>query len=199
MSITRKLLKGMGLTEEQQDTILEAHTATLEDIKKERDRYKAEADKLPTVQKELDDLKAKGDDGWKEKHDNLQKQFDDYKADVEAKESRAAKEKAAKAYFESKNIESSNINLALRSSAEEIDNLELDGEKIKDTKALDDLISGDLSGLVGKSKVSISMGGKLNGRTKTMTREDIIAIKDGAARRKAIAEHPELFDLGNKT
>lgn len=36
MSITRKLLKGMGLTEEQQDTILEAHTTTLKDIKKER-------------------------------------------------------------------------------------------------------------------------------------------------------------------
>ena len=26
MSITRKLLKGMGLTEEQVDTIIEAHT-----------------------------------------------------------------------------------------------------------------------------------------------------------------------------
>ena len=198
MSITRKLLKGMGLTEEQQETILEAHAATLEDIKKERDLYKADADKLVKVQKELDDLKAKGDDGWKDKHDNVQKQFDDYKADVEAREIRAAKEKAAKAYFESKNIESGNINLALRSSAAEIEKLELDGEKIKDAKALDDLIAGDLSALVGKPKVSISMGGKLTGHTETMTKEDIVAIKDGAARRKAIAEHPDLFGLGNK-
>ena len=199
MALTRKLLKGMGLTDEQVDTIIEAHTDTVDGLKADVSKYKADAEKLPTIQKELDDLKAKGDDGWKDKHDNVQKQFDDYKADVEARESRAAKEKAAKAYFESKNIESSNINLALRSSAAEIDNLELDGEKIKDTKALDDLIAGDLSTLVGKPKVSISMGGKLTGRTETMTREDIVAIKDGAARRKAMAEHPDLFGLGNKT
>ena len=50
MSITRKLLKGMGLTEEQQDTILEAHTATLEDIKKERARYKADAAEIDKLE-----------------------------------------------------------------------------------------------------------------------------------------------------
>lgn len=32
MSITRKMLKGMGLTEDQQDTILEAHTETVNEI-----------------------------------------------------------------------------------------------------------------------------------------------------------------------
>ncbi len=32
MSITRKMLKGMGLTEDQQDTILEAHTETVNDM-----------------------------------------------------------------------------------------------------------------------------------------------------------------------
>ena len=73
MAITRKLLKGMGLTEEQQDTIIEAHTDTVNGLKADVDRYKADAEKLPGVQKELDDLKGKGDDGYKEKYESEQK------------------------------------------------------------------------------------------------------------------------------
>lgn len=33
MALTRKLLKGMGLTEEQMDTIIEAHTDTVDGLK----------------------------------------------------------------------------------------------------------------------------------------------------------------------
>lgn len=79
MAITRKLLKGMGLTEEQQDTIIEAHTDTVNGLKADVDRYKADAEKLPAVQKELDDLKGKGDDGYKEKYESEHKAFEDYK------------------------------------------------------------------------------------------------------------------------
>ena len=82
MAITRKLLKGMGLTEEQQDTIIEAHTDTVNGLKADIDRYKADAEKLPGVQKELDDLKGKGDDGYKEKYESEHKAFEDYKTSV---------------------------------------------------------------------------------------------------------------------
>ena len=33
MALTRKLLKGMGLTDEQVDTIIEAHTDTVDGLK----------------------------------------------------------------------------------------------------------------------------------------------------------------------
>lgn len=94
MAITRKLLKGMGLTEEQQDTIIEAHTDTVNGLKADVDRYKADADKLPAVQKELDDYKSKGDDGYKEKYDAEHKAFEEYKTNVAAEKTTAAKEKA---------------------------------------------------------------------------------------------------------
>ena len=70
MALTRKLLKGMGLTDEQVDTIIEAHTDTVDGLKADVDKYKADAEKLPGVQKQLDDLKAAGDGGYKEKYDN---------------------------------------------------------------------------------------------------------------------------------
>lgn len=97
MSITRKMLKGMGLTEDQQDTILEAHTETVNEIKAERDRLKSDAEKLPTVQKELDDLKAAGDDGYKEKYEAEHKAFETYKKAVDTEKATAAKEKAVEA------------------------------------------------------------------------------------------------------
>lgn len=197
MALTRKMLKAMGIEEEKIDQIIDAHAETVDGLKADIEKYKGDAEKLPTIQKELDDLKAKGDDGWKEKHDNVKKEFDSYKSGVEAKETKVAKEKAVRAYFEGKNIEGANLNLAMRSCGAEIEALELDGENIKDTTALDALISGDLAGLVAKANpnVRIDMGGKLNGKGNAITKEDILAIKDGSARRKAMAENPALFGL----
>ena len=70
MALTRKLLKGMGLTDEQVDTIIEAHTDTVDGLKEDINKYKGDAEKLPTVQKELDDLKAAGDGGFKQKYED---------------------------------------------------------------------------------------------------------------------------------
>ena len=199
MALMRKSLKAMGLTDEQVDSIVEMHTETVDGLKADIAKYKGEAEKLPGVQKELDDLKAAGDGGWKEKHDTVKKEFDEYKADIAAKETKGAKEKAARAYFESKDIKGANLNLAMRSSAAEIDSLELDGEKIKDAAALDALIKGDLASLVSKPGIRVDMGAGLNNNGgKAVTKEDIVSMKDGAARRKAIAEHPELFGLEAK-
>ena len=76
MSITRKFLKGMGLTDEQVDTIIEAHTETVDGLKADVDKYREDAIKLPDVQKELNDLKAAGDGGLQKQLDDLQKKYD---------------------------------------------------------------------------------------------------------------------------
>lgn len=148
MAVTRKFLKGMGLSEEQVDTIIEAHTETIDGLKDRLKEAEEKANKLDVVQKELDELKAKGEDGYKERYEKEHKAFEDYKNDVTAKQAHAAKEAAAKAYFESKNITGANLDIAMRGARDEINALEMDGEKIKDTAALDVLISGTYAGLV---------------------------------------------------
>ena len=87
----------MAITRKQQDTIIEANTDTVNGLKADVDRYKADAEKLPGVQKELDDLKGKGDDGYKEKYESEHKAFEDYKKTVDAEKTTAAKEKAVEA------------------------------------------------------------------------------------------------------
>lgn len=156
MALTRKMLKALDIEGDKADQIIEAHTDTVDGLKEQLATYKADAEKLPAVQKELDEareaLTTAKDDGWKDKHDKVKKEFDDYKAGITAKEAKAAKEAAARAYFESKNITGKALDIAMRGSGAEIEALELgeDG-KIKDPASLDALVKGDFSGLVGQT------------------------------------------------
>lgn len=197
MSLTRKMLKAMGIEEEKIDQIIEAHSETVESLKADRDAYKEDAGKLKTVQRELDDLKAKNPADNQKKLDDLQKEFDTYKATIEAQKSRADKEKAARAFYEAKGITGKSLEIAVRGSRSEIEALELDGEKIKDDSALDALVKGDFSGLVVTTTTKgaptatppTNNGGTGSGKT----REEILAIRDGSVRRAEIAKNPHLF------
>jgi len=156
MALTRKMLKAMGIEDEKIDQIIDAHAETVDGLKESLKKAQADAQALPGLQKELEtaqaDLEAAKKDGWKDKHDALKKEFEDYKKDVTAKETKAAKEAEARGYYESKGITGKALGVAMRGSGPEIEALELgeDG-KIKDTKALDALVAGDFSGLVGQT------------------------------------------------
>lgn len=205
MAVTRKSLKAMGLTDEQVDSIVEMHSETVDGLKADIAKYKADAEKLPEVQRELtaaqEELSTAKNDGWKAKHDQVKKEFDDYKADITAKETRAAKEQAVRAYFESKKIEGTNLNLAMRSSAAEIDAVELEDGKIKDSTALEALVNGDLQGLITTTTVR----GADTATPPTLepgkiTRADVYKRDDhgryiysAAERQKMLTENPELL------
>ena len=184
---------GDTCTEEIENRLVALHLGVVDPLKDDLTKYKADAEKLPGVQKELDDLKAAGDGGYKEKYENEHSAFEAFKTDITAKESKAAKEKAVRAYFESKNITGANLDLAMRGCGEEMAALELDGEKIKDTKSLDALVDGTYKGLVSKQTVRFDTGARFNGGGKPMTKDEIMQITDRAERRAAIAANMDLF------
>lgn len=197
MALTRKLLKGMGLTDEQVDTIIEAHTDTVDGLKEQVKDYKADADKLSTVQKELDEMKAAGDDGWEAKAKDWEKKYTDLVAENKSKETRTAKEAAVKAYYESKGITGDNLTIAMMGSGDALEKLELDGDKIKDAAALDALVGGAFAKLVSTTTtegVRTQMPPKNNGGK--LTREEIVKIQDPVERRAAIRDNMELFEKG---
>lgn len=196
MALTRKFLKGIGLTDEQVDTIIEAHGDTVDGLKEDIQRYKADAEKLPGVQKELDDLKKDNGDDFKARYEKERQDFQAYKDGIAKKEAAAAKEKAARAYFESKGIPAKSMGLVIRGAKGEIESLELDGEKIKDASALDSLLDGDYKGLIGKVKESgMNTQNPPETSGSKMTKEQIMAIKDTAQRQKAMFDNAELFGI----
>jgi len=150
-------------------------------------------DELTEVKKNAE--ATQGD--YKAKYEGEKEAFAKYKADVEARESRAAKESAARRYFESKNIKGKNLEIAMRGARSEIDGVELDGDRIKDTKVFDDLINGDYSGLIVKEvERGIPVANPITTTSPTkMTKQEIMNIKDPGERQKAIAENHELFGI----
>ena len=184
---------GDACTEEIENRLVALHLGVVDPLKDDLTKYKADAEKLPSVQKQLDDLKAAGDGGYKEKYEKEHSAFEAFKTDITEKESKAAKEKAVRAYFESKNITGANLDLAMRGCVEEMAALELDGEKIKDTKSLDALVDGTYKGLVSKQTVRVDTGARFNGGWKPMTKDEIMQITDRAERRAAIAANMDLF------
>lgn len=203
MALTRKSLKAMGLTDEQVDSIVEMHTETVDGLKDKLKAAEEKAAQLDGVQKELDALKAKGGDDYKARAEKAEKALNDYKAEVAAKETKAAKESAVRAYFEGKSITGGNLNIAMRGAKDEISSLELDADgKIKDTSALDALVGGEYAALVvttqtrGANTATPPAG---NGGSK-LTRADIYKKDDHgryvmstAERQKALAENPDLM------
>lgn len=199
MALTRRALKAMGIDEEKIDEIIAMHTETVEGLKADIAKYKDDAEKLPTVQKELDALKAAGDGGLQERFDALKREYDEFKGEVTAKEAKTAKESAVRAYYESKGITGKSLDIAMRGSAQEIDAIEMDGDKIKDSSALDNLVSGVFSGLVSRVEVqgaNTSNPPANNGVVKT--KEQIMGIKDTAERQRAIAQNLTLFQKTNE-
>lgn len=202
MAMTRKSLKAMGLADEQIDSIIEMHTETVDGLKEKLKAAEDKASKLDDVQKELDGLKANSGDDYKAKYEAEKKAFADYKADQMAKETKAAKEAAVKAYFEGKNITGANLAIAMRGARDEIAGIELDGTSIKDTTALDALVSGEYSGLVvttTRQGAATATPPANNGGSK-LTRADIYAKDEhgryklsASERQKALAENPELM------
>ena len=202
MSLTRKMLKAMGIEEEKIDQIIEAHTDTVDGLKADLSKYKTDAEKLPDVQKELDELKAKGDDGWKEKHDKLKGEFDAYKKDVEAKETHNKKVEAYKAILKDANLSEKGIEKAVKYA--EWDKIEL-GEDGK-LKGANDHIKAAREEWAEYVTTTTTTGAKTstppaNTGGAKLTKAEIYARDEHgryklstAERQKALAENPELLN-----
>lgn len=194
MALTRKMLKAMGIDDEKIDQIIEAHTEVTDALKNENEGLKKKAADYDTVKKELDGLKANPTDDWKEKHDKVKKEFDDYKNGIESEKTLASKKNAVKSIIENAGIKDPAI-VELIMLKTKYDDIELDGDKVKDAEALTNTLKTDYAAYVekdskGGAKVDTPPG-KNGGR---MTAEEIMAIPDRAERRAAIAKNQDLFE-----
>ena len=152
MALTRKLLKGMGLTEEQVDTIIEAHTETVDGLKEDINKYKSNAEKLPNVQKELDDLKSAGDGGYKQKYEDEKKAFEDFKKAQTEKETKQAKVNAYTAFLKSVGVSEKRIPSIIKVT--DLNTVELEGDKVKDADKLTESVKSEWADFIETSNTN---------------------------------------------
>jgi arginyl-tRNA synthetase len=201
MAFTRKALAAMGIESEKIEQIIEMHTEVTEGLKTERDdaradakKYKADAEKLTEVTKELETLKAdKGGNEYKEKYDKLKTEYDNFKNEQTAKETKAAKEKAYKKLLRDNGVSEKRIDAVVRIS--DLDNVELDENgAIKDTDKVNKYIKDEFSDYITKdgAKGADTTTPPKNDGAK-MSKDDIMKIENDTERQRAIAENHELF------
>lgn len=194
MALTRKFLSALGIEADKVDEIITAHTETVDGLKEERDKYKADAERLPLVQKELDELKQNDgkEDAYKLKYEKVKQDFDDYKKEVESEKTTAKKTTAYRKLLTNAGISEKVVDKILNLT--KMDDFELDGDEIKDADKVTDSIKTEWADFIVKERQEGSpTETPPKGTGKRMTKEEIYAIKDTTERQKAIAENLDLF------
>lgn len=188
MSVTRKMLKAMGIEEDKIDQIIEAHRESVDAVAEERDKYKEQAEKLANVEKDLVKANAKLEDlaDASEKLKNLQKEYAGYRADVEAKATKAEKARMYKELLTKAGIPEKRQDAILKVTNLDDVKVGKDG-KLENAKELADSINQEWADFRVTEKIKgadvFNPPSSTGGTPKT--REEIMAIKDTAARQKA--------------
>ena len=212
-AFVREVFSGAGADPtkipEAVDKIVEGNVASIDALREEITDLKtklktAEGDsgKLKDVQKELDDLKAQVEADNKARegkdYDALKKEYEDYKAEQEAKATKTAKETAFRELLNDMKVSDKGIGMILKWQG--VDGIELDENgKLKDAKSIRAAVKNDWSDFIpvveekGADTKQPPTDGK--GGAGAKTREEIMAIKDSAERQKAIADNPSLFGI----
>lgn len=202
MSLTRNQIKEIlstaGVDSDHMDKAIEAiidgHDATVGALKEERDTYKKQAAELPQLQEKLKEFEKDGNP-FEEKYNKIKTEYDDYKKNVTAKETKAKKQEAYRALLKEAGVDEKRHNAIIRVTDLSNEELDKDG-KFKNADKLKEGIKNDWSDFVVEqsvegTKTATPPAGK--GENKTMTKEDIMKIKDTSERQAKIAENHELF------
>lgn len=203
MALTRKMLKAMGIEDDKIDEIIDAHTETVDGLKKERDDLKKNAEKFADVEKELNEAKkaleknGKGETVSKETYDALKKELDDFRSEVGAEKTLRNKQEAIRALAKTLGISSKGVDKVVKYT--DFSKIELDENgKIKDENKHTEDLKNEWAEYV---ETDFSRGANTanppgnNGKGTGKTKEEIMAIKDIETRQAEMAKNPSLFGI----
>ena len=194
MALTRKFLAAMGISDAQIDQIIEAHRETVDALKDDRDKYKEDAEKLTSVTKERDELKAAADkaskDPYKVKYDAIKEEFEQYKTEQQNRETAAKKNDLVRAMLKEIGIAEKRIDAVMRVT--DTGSIELDAEgKIQNAGELKKQLKDEWADFIVRTEqkgADVANPPQSDGKG-AKTREEILKIKDTTERQKAWADY----------
>ena len=151
LSLTRKFLEGMGIDEKQVESIIEAHSETVNGLKADRDKYKEQAGKVADLQKQLEEAEAASGSGdeWEQKYQDEHQAFEDFKAQVETEKAEADKAQAYRGMLMAAGIDPKRIDAIMRVT--DLSQVEIEDGKLKDTEKLQESAKQEWADFVVKS------------------------------------------------
>ena len=187
---------GDAHTEEMENRLVALHLGVVDPLKDQLQAYKADAEKLQAVQKELDNLKA-GDGDYKAKYEAEAKAFKEYKRQVEAEKTAARDDADVLALCKEAGIARES---SLRLIAKDFDRSKIKrGEDGKITNH-DDLVSSiktdyaDFVGTPGNHGTPPTTP-PTGGGGSSKTKKEIIDMTDPVARQAEMMNNLSLFGI----
>lgn len=199
MSFTRSFLKATGLSDEQIQAVMEEHNLVTEALKQQRDGFKADAEKLPEVQRKLDELK--GIEDYKAKFEKEHNAFEKFKADVQAEADLSKVKEAYKSILSDEKISPRWVDPIIR--MEDFSSMKLDETgNLADADKLRQMVREKYPEYIATERTEhekIATPPEVKGSAK-LTRDDIFRrderghyVLSTEERQKAIAENPQAF------
>lgn len=207
----KEILSKAGVSTENMDKAIEeiiaGHNATVEALKDDiadlkansqnytdiKTKFDAQSTELETVKKQLTET-----DDYKGKYETVKKEYDDYKSDVDGKEKKAKSDIAFKEWLKGQGYSEKGASKIVKYGGF-VPEFDKDGN-IKNAEKLTESVNNEWSEYKetvhtegAKTATPPTMSGK-----STVTKEEIMNIKNTAERQRAIAENPELFGLPKK-
>lgn len=151
LALTRKLLEGLGIEDKQIQAIIDAHDETLNGLKAKRDEYKELAEKVPDLQKKLEEAQAATSDGeWEKKYESEHQAFEDFKAQIEVERADAEKAQAYRGMLMAAGIDPKRIDTIMRVT--DLSKVEMEDGKLKDSGGLEEAAKKEWSDFVVKTQ-----------------------------------------------
>lgn len=146
MSLTRKLLRSMGIEDDKIDQIIDAHAETVNALKDERDQYRDAAEALPGVQKELDDLKAKPGDGYRERYEKVHADFEAFRAETEKAAADREKKSLYRKLLTDAGVDPKRMDAVMRVA--DLSDIAVEDGAIKDADKVTEKVKGEWSDFI---------------------------------------------------
>lgn len=196
MALTRKMLTALEIPADKQDEIINAHLETVNAVKEERDSFRADAERLTEIQRQLDEAKAKIEQTEatetvpKAEYYQLKSEYEEYRNGIEAQQTRAAKENAFRSLLKAAGVSEGRMDAIVRVS--DIDGLELDENgNVIDAEQRTESIKTEWADFIPTTVVrgAQTANPPAQNHAAIRSKSDIMNIADAAERQAAWAEY----------
>ena len=188
---------GEAHTEDLENRLIALHLGVVDPLKDQLQTYKTDAEKLPAVQKELDDLKAQGDGGYKEKYEAEVKAHKEYRQQVESEKETARTDADVLALCKEAGIARES---SLRLIVKDFDRSKIERDKdgkITNRDALIKAVKTDYADFVGTpgNQGTPPATPPTGGGGSSKTKKEIIDMTDPVARQAEMMNNLSLFGI----
>lgn len=196
MALTRKMLTALEIPADKHDEIINAHLETLNAVKEERDTFRVDAERLPEIQRQLDEARARLEQADavetvpKAEFYALKSEYEEYRNGIEAQQARTAKENAFRALLKAAGVSEARMDAIVRVS--DIDGVELDenGNAVNADSRVE-AIKTEWADFIPTTTVigAQTANPPATNHTALRSRNEIMQIADTAERQRAWAEY----------